>query len=82
MRLVVSNLPEAIKQEDVIELFSRFGRVGQVRLLYNIYTGKFRQMAYVDMTDKGCAASAVRKLNQTRIHGSLITVALAVSGKL
>ena len=51
-------------------------------MLYNIYTGKFRQMAYVDMADKESALSAIRQLNHARVRGNIITVETAVSGKL
>ena len=82
MKLVVSNLPETIDEKEIEQLFSRFGRVSQIRMLYNFYTQKFRGMAYVDMEDETSARSAVQQLNQSRVHENVITVEPVVSTKL
>lgn len=56
-KLYVGNLPYQSTEEDVRELFARYGEVHAVRLVTDRETGRSRGFAFVDMDDAGAGAA-------------------------
>ena len=74
--IYVANLPWAAKQEDVRELFGRYGEVHQATIVTDRRTGRSKGFAFVDMP-KSAARSAIDALHGSMLDGRDLTVRFA-----
>lgn len=56
----VTQLAQRVRRTDVLDLFSRAGRVHDVRLVMDRHTGRHKGAAYVEFYDRDALAAAVR----------------------
>lgn len=49
LTMYVGNLPPETRENDVEELFSQFGKVRAVKMSRDVFSGKCRGFAFVDM---------------------------------
>lgn len=63
----VSNLADDASQEDLEDLFNRFGNP-RVRLLYDKQTDLFKNIAFVSFYDRDRAEAAMKALHGTGLH--------------
>lgn len=47
--MYVGNLPSEASEDSVTELFTQFGRVRSIKLAKDVFTGKCRGFAFVEM---------------------------------
>ncbi len=69
MSIFVGNLPFRAEQEDVIELFTRFGDVVNCSLPLERDTGRKRGFAFVEMADDDMESRAIEGLQGTELMG-------------
>lgn len=69
MSIFVGNLPFRAEQEDVIELFTRFGDVVNCSLPLERDTGRKRGFAFVEMADDEMESRAIEGLQGTELMG-------------
>jgi translation initiation factor 3 subunit G len=69
--LRISNLPMDTTEDDLRELFSRFGRVSRVYLAKDKDTGQSRGFAFLNFFSRADAQCAMEKLDRHR-YGHLI----------
>jgi superfamily II DNA/RNA helicase len=74
--LYVANLPWRSTEEDLHELFGRYGKVHQATVITNRRTGRSKGFAFVDMSHKA-ARVAIKALHGSRFGGRDITVRFA-----
>jgi RNA recognition motif-containing protein len=67
--IFVGNLPFRAEQEDVIELFTRFGDVVNCSLPLERDTGRKRGFAFVEMADDAMETRAIEGLQGTELMG-------------
>ena len=67
--IFVGNLPFRAEQEDVIELFTRFGDVVNCSLPLERDTGRKRGFAFVEMADDEMESRAIEGLQGTELMG-------------
>lgn len=67
--LVVFNLPPEVTNEELLELFSRYGEVKEVR-----ETPNKRHHKFIEYYDLRAAALALKALNRTEIAGKVIKI--------
>ncbi len=72
-RMYVGNLPFSSSEEDVRELFSQFGEVGEVNLIKDRQTGRPRGFGFVEMKAED-AEKAMESLDGTEFGGRRIRV--------
>jgi RNA recognition motif-containing protein len=72
-RLYVGNLPLAISEEELRELFEQHGAVQAVRLVDDPHTGRPRGFGFVDM-DTAAAQQAVEALHGKYFAGRILRV--------
>jgi cold-inducible RNA-binding protein len=72
--IYVGNLSHSATEEDLRQAFSQFGAVTTVNIIKDRETGRPRGFAFVEMTDGGEAATAIKELNLREISGRSITV--------
>ena len=72
--IYVGNLAHSATEEDLRQAFAQFGAVSTVNIIKDRETGRSRGFAFVEMTNGGEAATAIKELNLREISGRSITV--------
>ncbi len=71
--IYVGNLVYSATSEQVKELFSQFGKVFNVKLIYDRETKKSKGFGFVEMQEEG-VSEAIAKLDNTDFMGRTIRV--------
>lgn len=72
--IFVGNLSYQTTQEDLYAAFSAFGSVERVNIVTDRDTGQPRGFAFVEMTERRDAETAISKLNGTDLNGRTMNV--------
>jgi cold-inducible RNA-binding protein len=72
--IYVGNLAHQASEDDLQQAFSEFGAVSAVNIIKDRETGRSRGFAFVEMSDAGEAAEAIKQLNLKEICGRSVTV--------
>ena len=72
-RIYVGNLPFRATEDQVRDLFSRYGPVDHVAMITDRETGKFRGFCFVEMGDAD-ADAAIKALNGTQVDGRSLRI--------
>jgi RNA recognition motif-containing protein len=72
--LFVGNLSFQTTQDDLIAAFSQYGAVERVNIVTDRETGQARGFAFVEMTDRREAETAISRLNGTELNGRAMNV--------
>ena len=73
-RLYVGNLPYAATEEQLTELFSRAGKVDNVRVMRDMATGRARGFAFVEMGSDEDAQKAISEFHEQQMEGRALVV--------
>ena len=73
-RIYVGNLPFSATEEEVRELFDRFGPVTSVNLVTDRETGRPRGFGFVEMEHDDAADAAIDALDQTQMGGRSLKI--------
>jgi cold-inducible RNA-binding protein len=76
-KLFVGNLPFVLTEQDLEELFARFGRVVSVKIPLDRESGRKRGFAFIEMESQQAANEAIIGLNNRLIEGRNIAVLVA-----
>jgi RNA recognition motif-containing protein len=74
MKIFVGNFAPEINEDDLRSLFSMFGEVDSVSIIYDKYTHESRCFGYVVMPNPKIARIAIYRLNGKEIKGRKIHV--------
>jgi len=72
--IYVGNLSYETSQEDLEAAFNEFGAVEKVNIVRDRDTGQPRGFAFVEMTNRNEASSAIAALNGRNLHGRDLSV--------
>jgi cold-inducible RNA-binding protein len=72
--LFVGNLSFQTTQDDLMAAFSQYGAVERVNIVTDRETGQARGFAFVEMTDRREAETAIARLNGTELNGRAMNV--------
>ena len=73
-RLYVGNLPYSATEDQLTELFSRAGKVDNVRVMRDMATGRARGFAFVEMASDDDAQKAISELHEHELGGRALVV--------
>ena len=73
-RLYVGNLPYSTTEDQLTELFSRAGKVDNVRVMRDMATGRARGFAFVEMASDDDAQKAISELHEHQMEGRALVV--------
>ena len=73
-RLYVGNLPYSATEEQLTELFSRAGKVDNVRVMRDMATGRARGFAFVEMASDEDAQKAISEFHEQQMEGRALVV--------
>jgi len=77
MNLYVSNLGYHVQEEELRNLFTKFGEVISAKIIMNRETGKPRGFAFVEMKSSDEATNAMNSLNNKEIEGRALSISVA-----
>jgi RNA recognition motif-containing protein len=72
--IYVGNLSHIATEDDLRQAFGQFGAVATVNIIKDRETGRSRGFAFVEMSNGGEAATAIKELNLREISGRSVTV--------
>ncbi len=73
-RLYVGNLPYSTTEDQLTELFTRAGKVDNVRVMRDMATGRARGFAFVEMASDDDAQKAISELHEHQMDGRALVV--------
>ena len=77
MDIYVGNLPLDVGQNDLREIFEKFGEVTEVRLIKEKSRGKFKGFAFIEMPSQEEAQIAIEETNGKELKERPLTVSEA-----
>jgi len=77
MNIYVSNLSFHTTEEDLVTLFSRYGKVSSANIITDRDTNRSRGFAFVEMPSDDEGQEAIKGLNNKDIEGRALNVSVA-----
>lgn len=76
-RLFVGSLPYSATSGQIEELFSKYGKVVNVNLITDRFSGQSKGFAFVEMATEEDSQKAIKSLNNYNLDGRTIVVNVA-----
>jgi RNA recognition motif-containing protein len=77
MNMYVSNLSFHTAEDDLRQLFEKYGAVSSAKIITDRETGQSRGFGFVEMASDEQANKAMKELNNKEIEGRTLSVSLA-----
>ncbi len=74
MNIYIGNLDYSLQEDDLKQIFGKYGEVTSVKLITDKFTGKGKGFGFVEMTEEKEATTAINELDGTEINGRNIKV--------
>ena len=74
MKLFVAGLPYDLYDDELVEIFEKFGPLISAKVTLDKETGKSRGFGFVEMSTEQEASEAIKKFNGTELDGRALTV--------
>jgi RNA recognition motif-containing protein len=74
MNIYVGNLSSRTTGQQLSGLFSPFGIVSSIKIIFDTYTGRSKGFAFVEMPRDCHAERAIKNLNRTMLDSQFIVV--------
>lgn len=74
MRIYISNLGGAIKENELKDLFATYGEVKSSEVVLDVFTGESRGFGYIEMDDDTAAQKAITGLHNSIVQELTISV--------
>lgn len=81
MTLYVGNIPYALKEEELKEILQEFGKVTNMKLIADKYSGRSKGFGFVEMENDEQEDLVVKECNRREVHERNLVVAKAHSKK-
>ncbi|HEY1163701.1 MAG TPA: RNA-binding protein [Chitinophaga sp.] len=81
MNIFVGNLNSQTTGQQLSGLFSPFGIVRSIKIMFDSYTGRSQGFAFIDMPQDAHAKRAIKSLNSTLLDCQFIVVNEVRSGE-
>ena len=74
MNIYVGQLPYNVTENELREIFSKYGQIASLNLIKDRFSGQSKGFGFVEMPDNAEADKAIKALNKTMLHGREIKV--------
>ncbi|RPI75576.1 MAG: RNA-binding protein [Ignavibacteriales bacterium] len=74
MNIFVGNLASDVKEDELKTLFSKHGRVSNVKIIRDMFSQISKGFAFIEMPGKAEAQKAMTELNTYELKGKKLTV--------
>lgn len=69
MEIFVGNLPFDITEQEIRDVFAKYGAISNIKMLTDKFTGRFRGIAFVTIDDDASAQKAIEEMNGADLGG-------------
>lgn len=76
-KLYVGNLPFAVRDEELGNLFAEFGEVTEAKVITDKFSGRSKGFGFVTFASEEDAAKAVEAMHEKDVEGRPLTVNVA-----
>uniref|UniRef100_A0A7C4TLP5 RNA-binding protein n=1 Tax=candidate division WWE3 bacterium TaxID=2053526 RepID=A0A7C4TLP5_UNCKA len=76
-KLYVGNLPFAVRDEDLANMFAEFGEISEAKVITDKFSGRSKGFGFVTFASEEDAAKAVEAMNAKEVEGRPLTVNVA-----
>ena len=76
MNIYVANLASNVSEEDLKEVFGRYGQVNSAKIIIDFNTGQSKGFGFVEMSNQG-GEKAIEELNGAELNGNELVVSEA-----
>ena len=73
-KVYVGNLPWAVTDDKLKELFSSYGEVSEAVVIKNKFTKRSKGFGFVTFSDEGSAAKAISEMDGKEVEGRALKV--------
>jgi len=73
-KLYVGSLPYSINEQQLVDLFSKYGSVSSAKIISDKYSGQSKGFGFVEMGSDEEAQKAITGLNGTQLEGRTLVV--------
>ena len=74
MNIYIGNLDYSLQEDDLKQIFGKYGEVTSVKIITDKFTGKGKGFGFVEMAEEKEATTAINELDGTEINGRNIKV--------
>ncbi len=74
MNIFVGNLSNDVQEEDLMNLFSEFGQVKEIKIIRDMFSQQSKGFGFVEMPGLAEAQKAINGLNTREVKGKKIVV--------
>lgn len=74
MNIYIGNLPFAVGEEDLREIFEEYGEVASAKVVTDRMTGRSKGFGFIEMDNDDEANNAIKELNNAEVSGRNIKV--------
>ncbi|MFZ5759242.1 MAG: RNA recognition motif domain-containing protein [Thermodesulfobacteriota bacterium] len=74
MNIYVGQLPYNVTEEELREIFAKFGEIASLSLIKDKFSGQSKGFGFVDMPNNSEADMAIKALNKSMLKGREIKV--------
>jgi len=74
MNIYVGQLPYSVTEEELREMFLRYGEVSSINLIMDRYSGQSKGFGFIEMPNNSEADQAIKGLNKSMLKGREIKV--------
>jgi len=75
-KIYVGNLPFSVSDEDLNEMFLKFGEIVSSRISFDKYSGRPSGFGFVTFSERDNAEKAVKEMNGTEFQGRKLRTSL------
>jgi len=74
MNIYVGNLSPEVKEEDLLNLFSNYGQVKEVKIIRDMFSQQSKGFGFIEMPGQAEAQNAISQLNTQDLMGKKLVV--------
>lgn len=74
MNIFVGNLSNNVQEEDLMNLFSEFGQVREIKIIRDMFSQQSKGFGFVEMPGLADAQKAINALNTKEVKGKKLVV--------
>lgn len=74
MNIYVGNIASDVKDEELQDLFSKYGKVESVKIIRDLFSQTSKGFGFIEMPGKAEAEEALSKLNTFELNGRKLVV--------
>lgn len=81
MTIYIGNIPYAIRENEIAEVFQKFGKVVSIKIVTDKFSGRSKGFGFVEMETDEQEELAIKECNRCVVAGRSIVVSKAHSKK-